>query len=193
MKALKTWALLLYKKLRPGQKNEPEKEKKTMAEEQIKNPDNQDGGELTFDEILEDKTYQSEFDKRVSKALETAKAKWEKAAEADKTKAVTDATTQLNAELTKALIHTELVKAKARDVDVVMPLIDTAKVTRTENGLEGLEEQIKTLQEGKSYLFEAAQEPSKPKGKTGLNHEDGGDEADDAKIRRIMGLPTQKG
>ncbi len=32
----------------------------------------------TFDEILSNKEYQSEFDKRVSKALETAKTKWEK-------------------------------------------------------------------------------------------------------------------
>lgn len=31
----------------------------------------------TFDDVLKDKTYQSEFDKRVSKALETAKGKWE--------------------------------------------------------------------------------------------------------------------
>lgn len=31
----------------------------------------------TFDELLKDKTYQSEFDKRVAKALETAKGKWE--------------------------------------------------------------------------------------------------------------------
>lgn len=32
---------------------------------------------LTFDEILSNKTYQSEFDKRVAKSLETAKTKWE--------------------------------------------------------------------------------------------------------------------
>ena len=32
---------------------------------------------LTFDEILKDKTYQAEFDKRVQKALETNRAKWE--------------------------------------------------------------------------------------------------------------------
>ena len=37
---------------------------------------------LTFDEVLKDKTYQSEFDKRVAKALETSKAKWEKEYEA---------------------------------------------------------------------------------------------------------------
>lgn len=33
---------------------------------------------VTFDDILKDKDYQSEFDKRVSKALETAKIKWQK-------------------------------------------------------------------------------------------------------------------
>lgn len=32
---------------------------------------------LSFDEILGDKTYQAEFDRRVQKALDTAKAKWE--------------------------------------------------------------------------------------------------------------------
>lgn len=32
---------------------------------------------LSFDEILGDKTYQAEFDRRVQKALETAKVKWE--------------------------------------------------------------------------------------------------------------------
>lgn len=42
---------------------------------------------MTFDEILADKVYQSEFDKRVSKALETAKSNWEKDAEVKKTEA----------------------------------------------------------------------------------------------------------
>lgn len=32
----------------------------------------------TFDEMLKDSNYQSEFDKRVAKSLETAKTKWEK-------------------------------------------------------------------------------------------------------------------
>ena len=39
--------------------------------------DGKDGSEQTFDDVLKDKKYQSEFDKRVSKALETAKTKWE--------------------------------------------------------------------------------------------------------------------
>jgi hypothetical protein len=42
---------------------------------------------LTFDEILEDKYYQSEFDKKVAKALETARTKWEKEAEEKRTEA----------------------------------------------------------------------------------------------------------
>lgn len=32
---------------------------------------------LTFDEILEDREYQAEFDRRVQKAINTAKSKWE--------------------------------------------------------------------------------------------------------------------
>ena len=35
------------------------------------------GEVMTFDEILADKEYQSEFDRRVSKALDTAKEKWD--------------------------------------------------------------------------------------------------------------------
>lgn len=41
----------------------------------------------TFDEVLSNKEYQSEFDKRVSKALETAKQKWGQEVEAEKTEA----------------------------------------------------------------------------------------------------------
>ena len=45
------------------------------------------GEVMTFDEILADKTYQSEFDKRVAKALETARTKWEQEAEEKRTEA----------------------------------------------------------------------------------------------------------
>ena len=44
----------------------------------------------TFDDILKDKTYQSEFDKRISKSLETAKAKWD----AEAQKKIDDAKTE---------------------------------------------------------------------------------------------------
>ena len=42
---------------------------------------------MTFDEILQDKYYQSEFDKKIAKALETARTKWEKEAEEKRTEA----------------------------------------------------------------------------------------------------------
>ena len=45
----------------------------------------------TFDELLKDKTYQSEFDKRVAKALETAKGKWESDHQAKLEEAKTEA------------------------------------------------------------------------------------------------------
>lgn len=167
------------------------------------NSGEQNEQELTFDQILEDKVYQSEFDKRVSKALETAKAKWQTSADADKLKAVNDVTAaltathaeetaKLNGQLKQALIQTELVKAKARDAEVVMPLIDEEKVTITDKGLEGLKEQLEALKTGKAYLFETDSEPGKPSGKSGLDHDDGGEMTDDAKIRKIMGLPPLK-
>lgn len=53
-----------------------------------------------FDDILADKTYQSEFDKRVSKALETAKSKWEasKAQEVENAKTEAEKLARMNAE-----------------------------------------------------------------------------------------------
>lgn len=48
------------------------------------------GGEKSFDDLLKDKAYQSEFDKRVAKALETAKGKWT----TEQQKAIEDAKTE---------------------------------------------------------------------------------------------------
>ena len=62
-------------------------ETKTVVEETTQETVGAEGEVMTFDEILQDKTYQSEFDKRVAKALETAKTKWEKEAEEKRTEA----------------------------------------------------------------------------------------------------------
>ena len=93
-------------------------------------------------------------------------------------------------QLIGALIQTELVKAKARDAEVVMPLIDATKVTRTEAGLEGLTEQLAALKEAKAYLFETEESAAPNKGKSGLNHGAGDPKGDEEKIKKIMGLPT---
>lgn len=41
----------------------------------------------TFDEVLSNKEYQAEFDRRVSKAIETAKTKWQEINDAEKSEA----------------------------------------------------------------------------------------------------------
>lgn len=93
-------------------------------------------------------------------------------------------------QLIKAMTETELVKAKARDIEVVLPLIDTDKITKTDKGLEGLTEQLDSLKEAKAYLFET-EEPGAPnKGKSGLDHGDDDDKAETDRIKRIMGLPV---
>ena len=47
-------------------------------EETTNTVENTEETPLTFDEILSDKEYQREFDKRVAKAIETSRSKWEK-------------------------------------------------------------------------------------------------------------------
>lgn len=94
-------------------------------------------------------------------------------------------------QLIKAMTETELVKAKARDIEVVMPLIDTDKITKTDKGLEGLAEQLDSLKEAKAYLFETEGPAAPNKGKSGLDHGNDDDAAEDAKIKKIMGLPVK--
>ncbi|WP_202967987.1 capsid assembly scaffolding protein Gp46 family protein, partial [Clostridium perfringens] len=57
-------------------------------------------GDKSFDDILKDKRHQSEFDKRVAKALETAKSKWEmeKATELENAKTEAEKLAKMNAE-----------------------------------------------------------------------------------------------
>lgn len=57
-------------------------------------------GDKSFDDILKDKKHQSEFDKRVAKALETAKSKWEieKATELENAKTEAEKLAKMNAE-----------------------------------------------------------------------------------------------
>lgn len=51
----------------------------------------QESGEKSFDDILKDRKYQSEFDKKVAKAIETAKGKWEEDYQAKIEEAKTEA------------------------------------------------------------------------------------------------------
>ena len=66
-----------------------EEEKKevvnTGAEESVGTEAKKEG--QTFDEVLSNKEYQAEFDRRVQKAIETAKTKWQEINDAEKSEA----------------------------------------------------------------------------------------------------------
>ncbi len=144
---------------------------------------------LTFDEILDDKGYQSEFNRRVGKALETAREKWQKEAEANARetlkKAVDDATAPLNGKIRNLMISSEVTKASAKDAADVLPHLNMEAIKITEEGIEGLEAQIKELKEKKPYLFV---EKEKPIGKGGLEHGTQLSIDEEKKIRATMGL-----
>lgn len=97
-------------------------------------------GEIkTFDDLLKDKTYQSEFDKRINKALETAKGKWD----TDAQQKIADARTE--AEKLSRLTADEKARyeREKQDADFNKRLADltgrelkaTAKETLAEKGL----------------------------------------------------------
>lgn len=149
------------------------------------------GTQMTFDDYLA-AGGQAEFDRRVSKALTTAQARWAAQAEAEKAAAVAAAQAQAHTVVVGALVETELVKANARDTDVVLPLIDLSKVgVGTDGKLTGVTEQIAALKESKGYLF-ADSQPEQPakKAATGMQHGDPGkDAAEMAEMRRLFHLP----
>lgn len=93
----------------------------------------------TFDDVLKDKTYQSEFDKRVAKALETAKGKWEteKATELENAKTEAQKLAKMNAEQ-KAKYEEDkrLAELDKREKDITTrELKATAYETLAEKGL----------------------------------------------------------
>ena len=51
-------------------------EDKIMAEAPEAESMEEEYSEITFDDLLQDPTYQAEFDRKVAKAMEKAKAKW---------------------------------------------------------------------------------------------------------------------
>jgi DNA repair exonuclease SbcCD ATPase subunit len=59
-----------------------------------------------------------------------------------------------------------LINAKARNPKAVKALLDTEKISLKDGNLEGLEEQLKALQESDAYLFESVDQPAGLKGRT---------------------------
>jgi len=64
-----------------------EEENKNVNGGAEKEPTGTENKTQTFDEVLSNKEYQAEFDRRVQKAIETAKGKWQEINDAEKTEA----------------------------------------------------------------------------------------------------------
>lgn len=78
-------------------------------------------GKPCFDEILKDKEYQSEFDRRISKAIETAKTKWT-AQQSDES--IKEATAR--AERAEAEVEAYRLKEKALTAGIPQDMLDYA-------------------------------------------------------------------
>ena len=90
----------------------------------------------TFDEMLKESNYQSEFDKKVQKSLETAKAKWEadmeaKQSEADKLSKMKE-DERRNYELDKARKEKEEAEAKLNAYELKEEAIKMANAPETQ-------------------------------------------------------------
>ena len=89
----------------------------------------------TFDDILKDKSYQAEFDRRIAKALETARGKWQAEAE----ERLTEAQKVANMNTEEKAKHEREKREKAlekREADIARrELTYTAKGVLSEKGL----------------------------------------------------------
>ena len=176
-------------------------------------PAKEDGTSFTFDEILTDKAMQSEFDKRISKALETSNGKWQtkidnekaawqqtrdadiEAAKAEVKTAYEAEKTELNKKLLRASIMGEIIKSNAIDENDIIKMLDIEKISMDDEGIKGLTEQLDELKEKKSYLFNKTEKkPDEKKKKSGLNHDDPEDAetAMMARVRAASGLKTKE-
>ena len=164
---------------------------------------NSDEGDKSFDDILKDKKYQSEFDKRVAKALETARGKWETDYQAKVEEAKTEAEklAKMNAEQkAKYAEEKRVAELEKREKDITTrELRATAFETLAEKNLPkelvdilnySDAEQCNKSIEAVEKAFQTAVERAvneKLRGKQTPN-KGGQGNAEDAALRKAMGL-----
>ena len=105
-------------------------------------------------------------------------------------KEIENLTNNFNSEKKLFAIEKELFKVKAKDNKDVINNLDLSKIDYKDNILSGLDEQLQSIKEKKSYLFEEV----KTSGATGLPHgnEKGKDLTEENKMRIAMGLSPLK-
>ena len=165
---------------------------------------NSDEGDKSFDDILKDKKYQSEFDKRVAKALETEKGKWEADYQTKVEEAKTEAEklAKMNAEQkAKYAEDKRLAELEKREKDITTrELRATAHETLAEKGLpkdlidilnytdaESCNKRIEAVERAfQSAVQKAVNE--KLRGKQDPRGGQSGQDSVDAALRAAMGL-----
>lgn len=88
--------------------------------------------------------------------------------------------------LTDSEVKRVVDKSGAKDTDIVFGLLDRSKIKRTENGIDGVQEQLEHIKTDKSYLFGKNIGTG---GSMGTPHNKSA--VDDEKIREVMGLPKK--
>ena len=76
----------------------------------------------------------------------------------------------------QSAIELAVTQAGARNVTAVKALLDADKLTVSDKGVEGLDEQLKAVQEANDYLFQQTAEPNKPTIFAGGSPKGGSDE-----------------
>lgn len=117
-------------------------------------------------ELLTNKT--NEYDELVKTAGDNVELK--RQLEEAKSNFETEITTiqnEANAKLKAEKVKTAILNSyKPKDIKDIMPYIDFEKITEDENGLIGVEEQMKPIAENKAYLFN-----EEPQGSSGFQHQ----------------------
>ncbi len=160
-------------------------------------------GEKSFEDILKDKKYQSEFDKRVEKAVEVAKSKWETDYQAKVEEAKTEAEKLAKMTADQKAKYAEekrIAELEKREKDITTrELRATAKETLAEKNLpkelidilnytdaEACNKSIEAVEKAFQTAVERAIN-EKIRGKE-LPNKGGKANAEDAALRKAMGL-----
>ncbi|HEM3666986.1 TPA: phage scaffolding protein [Streptococcus suis] len=73
-----------------------------------------------------------------------------------------DAENKRNADRKDAFIELGLTKAGVRNSKAAKALLDLEKITESDNGFDGFDEQLKALQESDAYLFQVSEDKPEP-------------------------------
>lgn len=163
----------------------------------------QETGEKSFDDILKDKKYEAEFNKRLSKALETEKGKWETDYQAKVEEAKTEAEKLAKMTADQKAKYAEekrIAELEKREKDITTrELRATAKETLAEKNLpkelidilnytdaEACNKSIEAVEKAFQTAVERAIN-EKIRGKE-LPNKGGKANAEDAALRKAMGL-----